>query len=218
MIRHAFTLMELLVVIAIIGLLSTFLLAGIGSSQQIADDKAAYSFLTVVDEGLRQYRVEYGFYPPSRNGTNNLSYALNHPKPKLPKSRTERDKAKNIIGYPNDYLWGKLDAQHYNYDGLDFDALTPDAVNTDPLPLLDTFYQEGSEFGSPVIYAYNIAGRTLYTNSDFNYDVRTHARKGFTGSFDLWSAGADAVFDADYKLHDLDLEPNKDNVTATAYK
>lgn len=217
---NAFTLIELLVVIAIIGLLSAMLIAGIGGSQKLAEDKAAVSFLTLIDEGLRQYRVEYGFYPPRvmTGNTNNLAYVLNHPKPQMPKTRADRDFAKASIGYPNDYLWGKIDSQHYNYDGIDWDTLTGAQVFSTPIPLYDTYQLEGGDYGSPLLYVYALANRTIYAGTGFNYDVRNVAQKGFTNSFDLWSCGEDGEFSTDYHLHDLNLPTNKDNITATPYK
>ncbi len=216
----AFTLIELLVVIAIIGLLSTMLIAGIGGSQKLAEDKAAMSFLTLIDEGLNQYRTEYSFYPPHTltGDTNNLAYCLNHPKPKIPKTRADRDFAKSTIGYPNDYLWGKIGPEHYDYSSIDWDTLTGAMVQTTPIPIFDTYPAEGSDYGSPLIYVHPLANRTIYAGTDFDYDVRTHCQKGFNSAFDLWSRGIDGEFSSDYHLHDLDLLPNQDNVTATPYK
>ena len=218
MTHHAFSLIELLVVMAIIALLSALLVAGIGGSQATAEQKSAYSFLTLIDEGLNQYRVEYGFYPPSRDNTNNLGYVLNNPHPQLPKKRSDRDFAKNNIGYPNDYLWGKVKQQHYDYQGIDFKTIDGASVNTSPIPLYDTYVLDGNAHGQALLYVYDIDGRAIHTNDDFNYDVRVTARQGFTGSFDLWSMGEDALFSKNYHLHDLSISVNTDNITATPYK
>lgn len=215
---QAFTLIELLVVMAIIALLSSIILGTMGGVQELAERKSCMLQLTLIGEGLSKYRVEYGFYPPSFDGTNNLGYVLNHPQPSLPKTRANRDFSKSEIGYPNGYLWGKLEGNSFDYSAIDWDTLTLAEVKATPIPLYDPFICEGQEFGTAYTYVYALTPRIIYTLNDFNYDVRTHSQQGFQGGFDLWSNGEDGIIDSQYHLHNLTLVENKDNITTTVYK
>ena len=218
MFKHgAFTLIELLVVMSIIALLSGLLLAGMGGSQELVERKNCENLLVLVGEGLSQYRVEYSFYPAMSPTVNNLAYALCHPKPVLPKTRADRDAAKLTLSYPNNYLYGKIEAQYVNDEGVDWTTLTSADVLSKPIPICDAYVMDGN-YGTPFMYVYNVVGRNLPVVSGLNYDVRNYCQRGYQQESELWSAGPDGVYSADYHLHDLELLENKDNITMLPYK
>ena len=212
-----FTLIELLVVMSIIALLSGLLLAGMGGSQELVERKNCENLLVLVGEGLSQYRVEYSFYPAMSPTVNNLGYALCHPKPVLPKTRADRDAAKLTLGYPNNYLYGKIESQYVKDDTVDWATLTTADVTSNPIPICDTYAVDGT-YGSPFIYVYNIVGRNAPIVSGLNYDVRNYCQRGYQSESELWSAGPDGIFSANYHLHDLDISENMDNITMLPYK
>ncbi|OGC84749.1 hypothetical protein A3F55_02750 [Candidatus Adlerbacteria bacterium RIFCSPHIGHO2_12_FULL_53_18] len=60
---RGFTLVELMVVVGIIGILSTIVVAGLGSSRKESRDAKRYSDLINVDIGLKLYYNDNGSYP-----------------------------------------------------------------------------------------------------------------------------------------------------------
>ncbi len=215
--RDAFTLIELLIVITIISLLSSLLVAGVQRSQSMVEEKNCEQLMLMISEAISEYRTEYGFHPPMFNGTNNLGYNLNHPRPAMPKTKAERDFAKHSVGFPNDYLYGKLGSEYVNYTGIDWTTLDSASVFAQPIPIYDNFIVNET-YGQPFIYVYNLAGRSLYAGSDFNYDVRVYCQRGFQKAAELWSAGMDQFYDTTYHLHDMSILDNKDNITVLPYK
>lgn len=215
--RCAFTLIELLVVMAIISLLAAMLIAGVGGSQDLVDNKKCENILVLVGEGLNQYRTEYGFYPAPVAGTNNLGYALCHPEPSLPRTRAERDLARTTTSYPNDYLRDKLEDEFIKDDSVTWSTVSSTDVQTSPIPICDNF-SNGGAYGQPLIYIYKLDGRAIYTGSDYNYDCRVSCQKGYQQEAELWSAGPDGRHDSNYHLHDLERYDNRDNLTMMPYK
>ena len=70
--KSAFTLVELLVIIIVIGVLSTFVVIAIGSSQVKARDSRRVSDLRQIQIGLEMFFAEEGHYPIQNPGDPSL--------------------------------------------------------------------------------------------------------------------------------------------------
>jgi prepilin-type N-terminal cleavage/methylation domain-containing protein len=119
--RSGFSLVELIVVIAIISILLSMLLAAIAAAWRYSKVSAANAQLSIVANGLEQYRLDFGSYPPDNYPTANSSEALAyHLCRKLKKGDMEYGPyLQNITpvdhdgnGYPE--LWSSLNSP-YNY-------------------------------------------------------------------------------------------------------
>lgn len=61
--RKGFTLIELLIVILIIGILAGLIMGGVAMVKDKASAAAAKAMVNAIDNGLRVYREDTGFYP-----------------------------------------------------------------------------------------------------------------------------------------------------------
>ncbi|HAK93722.1 MAG TPA: hypothetical protein DCM87_01615 [Planctomycetes bacterium] len=63
--RRGFTLIELLIVILIIGVLAGLIMKGVALVRDKANNAAAKAMVSAIDNGLRVYREDTGYYPGS---------------------------------------------------------------------------------------------------------------------------------------------------------
>ena len=75
---RGFTLIELLVVIAIIGLLSTVVIASVGSARKKARDATRIANLTAIRVALELYYDDHGYYPQSACGWDCAGYTTSY--------------------------------------------------------------------------------------------------------------------------------------------
>ena len=64
-IRSAFTVVELLVVITVIAILTAILVPVVGSAYKRANEFAIQNEMSQLDQAIEQFKIKYGFYPPS---------------------------------------------------------------------------------------------------------------------------------------------------------
>lgn len=63
LLRKGFTLIELLIVILIIGILAGLIMKGVSMVRDKASNAAAKAMVNAIDNGLRVYREDMGYYP-----------------------------------------------------------------------------------------------------------------------------------------------------------